>query len=87
LSVGIVRWQWLSACRESLFALTPFRIGDCIKVIESADKPGTWVQVRNSLFFQKPCAAGVMANLPPPANSRSDALWNGSPTLNSGSHF
>jgi hypothetical protein len=48
----------LSACRESrlVFALTPFRIGDCIKVIEvieSADKPGTRVQVRNSLFFQK----------------------------------
>ena len=79
MSVEVFGWQWLSAYSEPLliFALTPFRIGDCIEVIESADKPGvrgrvleinlfyttledlsgdapgTWVQVPNSLFFQK----------------------------------
>jgi small-conductance mechanosensitive channel len=72
-------WSVLSNmfCALLIFVLTPFRIGDCIEVIESADKPGvrgrvleinlfyttledltgdapgTWVQVPNSLFFQK----------------------------------
>jgi small-conductance mechanosensitive channel len=72
-------WSVLSNrfCALLIFVLTPFRIGDCVEVIESADKPGvrgrvlginlfyttledlsgdapgTWVQVPNSLFFQK----------------------------------
>ncbi|MCG4452643.1 MULTISPECIES: mechanosensitive ion channel family protein [unclassified Pseudomonas] len=72
-------WSVLSNmfCALLIFILTPFRIGDCVEVIESADKPGvrgrvldinlfyttledlsgdapgTWVQIPNSLFFQK----------------------------------
>ncbi|MDH1264005.1 MULTISPECIES: mechanosensitive ion channel family protein [unclassified Pseudomonas] len=72
-------WSVLSNlfCALLIFALGPFRIGDCVEVIESADKPGvrgrvlainlfyttledlsgdapgTWVQIPNSLFFQK----------------------------------
>lgn len=72
-------WSVLSNlfCALLIFALGPFRIGDCVEVLESADKPGvrgrvlainlfyttledltgdapgTWVQIPNSLFFQK----------------------------------
>ena len=72
-------WSVLSNlfCALLIVTLTPFRIGDCVEVIESADKPGVkgrvlsinlfyttledlsgdapgcWVQVPNSLFFQK----------------------------------
>lgn len=72
-------WSVLSNlfCALLIFALGPFRIGECVEVIESADKPGvrgrvlainlfyttledlsgdapgTWVQIPNSLFFQK----------------------------------
>lgn len=72
-------WSVLSNlfCALLIFALGPFRIGDCVEVLESADKPGvrgrvldinlfyttledltgdapgTWIQIPNSLFFQK----------------------------------
>jgi len=72
-------WSVLSNmfCTLLIFALGPFRIGDCVEVLESADKPGvrgrvlainlfyttledltgdapgTWLQIPNSLFFQK----------------------------------
>jgi len=72
-------WSVLSNlfCALLIFALGPFRIGECVEVIDSADKPGvrgrvlainlfyttledlsgdapgTWVQIPNSLFFQK----------------------------------
>ncbi|MHA6494866.1 mechanosensitive ion channel domain-containing protein [Pseudomonas borbori] len=72
-------WSVLSNlfCALLIVTLGPFRIGDCVEVIETADKPGvrgrvlsinlfyttledlseeglgTWVQVPNSLFFQK----------------------------------
>lgn len=72
-------WSVLSNlfCALLIITLGPFRIGDCVEVIESADKPGVkgrvlsvnlfyttledlseegagaWVQVPNSLFFQK----------------------------------
>lgn len=72
-------WSVLSNlfCALLIFALGPFRIGDCVEVLETADKPGvrgrvldinlfyttledltgdapgTWIQIPNSLFFQK----------------------------------
>lgn len=72
-------WSVLSNmfCALLIFVLTPFRLGDCVELIDSADKPGvrgrvlainlfyttledfsgdapgTWVQIPNSLFFQK----------------------------------
>lgn len=72
-------WSVLSNlfCALLIFALGPFRLGDLVEVIDSADKPGVkgrvvainmfyttledassegpgaWLQVPNSLFFQK----------------------------------
>lgn len=72
-------WSVLSNlfCALLIFTLNPFRIGECVEVLETADKPGvrgrvlainlfyttledltgdapgTWVQIPNSLFFQK----------------------------------
>ena len=72
-------WSVLSNlfCALLIVTLSPFRIGDSVEIIETADKPGvkgrvlsinlfyttledlseegagTWVQVPNSLFFQK----------------------------------
>ncbi len=72
-------WSVLSNlfCALLIFALGPFRLGDRVEVVESADKPGvrgrvvainmfyttledldegsagTWLQIPNSLFFQK----------------------------------
>jgi small-conductance mechanosensitive channel len=72
-------WSVLSNmfCALLIFAMAPFRLGDCVEVLESADKPGVrgrvvainlfyttledlsgdapgaWVQIPNSLFFQK----------------------------------
>ncbi len=72
-------WSVLSNmfCTLLILALGQFRIGDCVEVLESADKPGvrgrvlainlfyttledltgdapgTWLQIPNSLFFQK----------------------------------
>ncbi|MDM8348673.1 mechanosensitive ion channel family protein [Pseudomonas sp. sp1636] len=85
-------WSVLSNmfCALLIFVLTPFRIGDCVEVIESADKPGvrgrvvdinlfyttledlsgdapgTWVQVPNSLFFQKAVRRWRNGELPAP---------------------
>ncbi len=72
-------WSVLSNlfCALLIVTLSPFRIGDSVEIIDTADKPGvkgrvlsinlfyttledlseegagTWVQVPNSLFFQK----------------------------------
>ncbi len=85
-------WSVLSNlfCALLILTLTPFRIGDCVEVIESADKPGvrgrvlainlfyttledlsgdapgTWVQIPNSLFFQKAVRRWRNGELPTP---------------------
>lgn len=87
-------WSVLSNlfCALLIFALGPFRLGDCVEVIDSADKPGvkgrvlainlfyttledlsgdapgTWVQVPNSLFFQKAVRRWRNGELPTPRN-------------------
>jgi len=87
-------WSVLSNlfCALLIFALGPFRIGDGVEVIDSADKPGvkgrvlainlfyttledlsgdapgTWVQVPNSLFFQKAVRRWRNGELPTPRN-------------------
>jgi small-conductance mechanosensitive channel len=83
-------WSVLSNmfCALLIVTLSPFRIGDCVEIIESADKPGvkgrvqsinlfyttledlseegtgTWVQVPNSLFFQKAVRRWRMGDIP-----------------------
>jgi small-conductance mechanosensitive channel len=83
-------WSVLSNmfCALLIITLSPFRIGDCVEIIESADKPGvkgrvqsinlfyttledlseegagTWVQVPNSLFFQKAVRRWRMGDIP-----------------------
>lgn len=85
-------WSVLSNlfCALLIFALGPFRIGDCVEVLESADKPGvrgrvldinlfyttledltgdapgTWVQIPNSLFFQKAVRRWRNGDVPAP---------------------
>jgi small-conductance mechanosensitive channel len=85
-------WSVLSNlfCALLIFALGPFRIGDCVEVMESADKPGvrgrvlainlfyttledltddapgSWLQIPNSLFFQKAVRRWRNGMLPPP---------------------
>jgi small-conductance mechanosensitive channel len=84
-------WSVLSNmfCALLIFTLGPFRIGDCVEVLESADKPGVrgrvmeinlfyttledlsgdapgaWVQIPNSLFFQKAVRRWRNGDLPP----------------------
>lgn len=85
-------WSVLSNlfCALLIFALGPFRIGDCVEVLESADKPGvrgrvldinlfyttledltgdapgTWIQIPNSLFFQKAVRRWRNGDVPEP---------------------
>jgi small-conductance mechanosensitive channel len=87
-------WSVLSNmfCALLIFAMGPFRIGDCVEVLESADKPGVrgrvvainlfyttledlsgdapgaWVQIPNSLFFQKAVRRWRNGELPTPRN-------------------
>lgn len=84
-------WSVLSNmfCALLIFSMGPFRIGDCVEVLESADKPGVrgkvvainlfyttledlsgdapgaWVQIPNSLFFQKAVRRWRNGELPP----------------------
>ena len=83
-------WSVLSNmfCALLIVTLSPFRIGDSVEIIDSADKPGvkgrlqsinlfyttledlseegagTWVQVPNSLFFQKAVRRWRMGDIP-----------------------
>lgn len=88
-------WSVLSNmfCALLIFAMGPFRLGDCVEVLESADKPGVrgrvvainlfyttledlsgdapgaWVQIPNSLFFQKAVRRWRNGELPTPRNT------------------
>ena len=87
-------WSVLSNmfCALLIFSMGPFRIGDIVEVIDSADKPGVkgrvmainlfyttledlsgdapgaWVQIPNSLFFQKAVRRWRNGELPTPRN-------------------
>jgi hypothetical protein len=88
-------WSVLSNmfCALLIFAMGPFRMGDCVEVLESAtkpgvrgrvvainlfyttledlsgDAPGAWVQIPNSLFFQKAVRRWRNGELPSPRNT------------------
>ena len=88
-------WSVLSNmfCALLIFSMGPFRIGDIVEVIDSADKPGVkgrvmainlfyttledlsgdapgaWVQIPNSLFFQKAVRRWRNGELPTPRNT------------------